>query len=125
MAPRLSSWPGIAVRRTGSLRSPMPGHARLSARACLKAWLPGTRPGMTKNSRPAHGSHAIETHLDGRAGLDRLIDHAIALGELEQLVELLLALVGVDRKGEPDPREADRRILGDAERAAEIEIALG
>src|ERR1700722_16236552 len=70
-------------------------------------------------------SHAVEAYLDGRAALDGLIDHAVALGELEELVELLLLGVGVDRKGEPDLRKADRRVLGDAEGAAEIEVALG
>src|SRR5580693_7357019 len=70
-------------------------------------------------------SHAVEAHLDGRAAFDGLVDDAVALGELEELIELLLARVGVDRKGEPDLREADRGILGDAEGAAEIEIALG
>ena len=66
-----------------------------------------------------------QLHLDRRALLDGLIHHAIALGELEELIELLLRRVGVDIEGEADLRKADRRILGDAERAAEIEIALG
>src|SRR5436190_5985790 len=89
----------------------------------LKTWMPGTRPGMTK--RPPHGSHAVQSHLDGRAAFDRLVDHAIALGELEQLIELLSALVGVDVEAQADLGEADRRVFRDAERAAEVEIALG
>src|SRR3954470_18004985 len=42
-----------------------------------------------------HGSFstAVELHLDRRAALDRLVDHAIALGQLEQLVELVLGRV--------------------------------
>src|SRR5215471_15283071 len=50
----------------------------------------------------------FQLHLDRRAALDGLVDDAIALGELEQLVELLLRRVGLD-----------------VERAAEIEVALG
>jgi hypothetical protein len=40
-----SSWLGIAVRRTASLRSPMsrPSTPYFAA----KTWMPGTRPGMT------------------------------------------------------------------------------
>src|SRR5689334_12968256 len=91
----------------------------------LKTWMPGTRPGMTKNAGYSHVSHAVESHVDRRTGLDRLIDHTVALGELEQLIELLLLDIGIDRKREPDLREADRRVLGDAKRAAEIEVALG
>src|SRR5215212_3196913 len=72
-----------------------------------------------------NASHPLQLHLNRRAALDGLIHHAIALGELEQLVELLLWRVGVDIEGEADLREADRRVLRHAERAAKIEIALG
>src|SRR5439155_5780972 len=41
-----SSWPGIAVRRTASLRSPM-SRPSTSWRQERKTWMPGTRPGMT------------------------------------------------------------------------------
>src|SRR5581483_3230415 len=50
---------------------------------------------------------------------------AIALAEFQKLVEFFLRRVGVDVEGEPDLREADRRILGDAERATKVEIAFG
>src|SRR6202044_3361067 len=67
----------------------------------------------------------FEANLDRRSASDRLIDHAVALGEFEKLIEFVLRRVGVEVEAEPDLREADRRLLGDAERAAEIEIALG
>src|SRR5215472_7185290 len=73
---------------------------------------------MTSWSRP------VQRNRNRRAAADGLIDHAIAFGELEQLVELVLWRVGVEIKAQPDLRKADRRVLGDAERAAEIEIAL-
>jgi [protein-PII] uridylyltransferase len=70
-------------------------------------------------------SHPLHRHRNLRAVLDGLIDHAIALGELQQLIELVLRRVGVDIEAQADLREADRRLLVDAERAAKIEIALG
>ena len=70
-------------------------------------------------------SHALHLDVHRRPFGDGLEDHAIALGELEQLVELVLRRVGLDLEGEADRPEADRRVLVDAERAAEIEIALG
>jgi hypothetical protein len=39
------SWPGIAVQRTASLRSPMSRPS--TSYFVAKAWMPGTRPGMT------------------------------------------------------------------------------
>src|SRR5882757_9346945 len=73
----------------------------------------------------AAASRALQLHLDRRAALDGLVDDAIALRELEQLIELLLRRVGLDVEAQADLREADRRVLGDAERAAEVEVALG
>src|SRR4051812_12288957 len=73
-----------------------------------------------------HGSFstAVELHLDRRAALDRLVDHAIPLGQLEQLVELVLGRVGLDVEAQADLRKADRRVLGHTERAAEVEVAF-
>src|SRR5204863_8573556 len=67
--------------------------------------------------------HPLHLDVHRRALGDGLIDHAIALGELEQLVELVLRRVGRDVEAEPDLAEPDRRFLVDAERAPEIEIA--
>src|SRR5262245_66131202 len=73
----------------------------------------------TTNSRPA------KLHRDGRPALERLINDAVALGELEQLIELVLWSLGVDLEAQADRRKANRRILRHAERAPEVEIALG
>ena len=72
-------------------------------------------------ARSAPGQRAAQF----RAVVQGLEDDAIALGQLQQLVELLLRRVGVDLEAQADRPEADRRRLVDAERAAEIEIALG
>src|SRR5262245_11943298 len=55
----------------------------------------------------------------------RLQHYAIAFGELDQLLLLLGARVGVEVEVQADLAEADRRVLRHAERAAEIEISLG
>ena len=69
--------------------------------------------------------HPLHRHRDLGAVPDGLVDHAIALGELQQLVELVLWRVGGDVEAQPDFTEADRRFLVDAERSAKIEIAFG
>src|SRR5262249_32676207 len=70
-------------------------------------------------------SRAVELHLDRGTALERLVDDAIALGELEQRVELVRRRVGLDVEAQANRRKTDRRILGDAERAAKVEIAFG
>src|SRR5438270_13587608 len=50
---------------------------------------------------------------------------AIALGQLQQAVDAILRLVRIEREGEADRAEPDRRGAIDAKRAAEIEVALG
>src|SRR3954464_9001743 len=71
------------------------------------------------------GSHPFHRHRNLRAVLDGLIDHAIAFGEFQQQIELVLRCVGSDLEAQPDLGKADRGFLVDPERAAEIEIALG
>src|SRR5215831_20012029 len=76
---------------------------------------------------PAHAGFMLywfDRHRDLRAVLDGLIDHAIALGEFLQQIELVLPRAGCDLEAQADLGEADRRFLVDAERATEIEIAL-
>src|SRR5262249_23566348 len=58
---------------------------------------------------------ALHLHVDGRAALDGLINDAIALGELEQLIKLVLRGFGVEIDAQPDLRETNRRIFGNAE----------
>src|SRR3954464_6384952 len=71
------------------------------------------------------GSHPFHRHRDLRAVLDGLIDHAIAFGEFQQQVELVLRRIGTDLEAQANLGKADRRFLVDAERAAEVEITLG
>src|SRR5579871_731418 len=84
----------------------------------------GSSPRMT-NVVAVRRLFPFQADLDRRAVADGLIDHAIALGELEQLIELVLRRIAVDVEAQANLRKADRRVLGDAEGAAEIEIALG
>ena len=57
---------------------------------------------------------------------ERLVHDAVALGQLQQRRELLLVGVACRaRSAEPDRAEADRRVAVDAQRPAEVEIALG
>ena len=65
-----------------------------------------------------------ETSIGG-ALAQGLVHDAVALGELEQLGDRGLVGVGVQREREPDRPEADRRVAVDAERAAEVDVALG
>src|SRR6476661_5939997 len=71
------------------------------------------------------GLSALHLHVDRWPALDCLINHAIPLGELKQLIELLLRGIGVEIEAQPDLRKTNRCILGNAERAAEIEITFG
>ncbi len=79
-------------------------------------------PGFRRDD--ARTSHPFHRHRNLRAVLDGLIDHAIALGELEQQVELLLRRVGFDLEAQADLGEADRRLLVDPERAAGVDLAF-
>src|SRR5262245_53427487 len=54
-----------------------------------------------------------------------LVDDAVSLRQLQQAVELLRRRLGVEVEVKPDGAEADRHLLADAERAAEVEVALG
>src|SRR5215472_5881523 len=109
------------------------GIATLRARAYQKNGSGDMIP--RRHCRPRHDapepagvrqrSGALELHLDRRTAPERLVDHAIALGELEQRVELVLRRVGLDVEAQANRRKTDRRILGHAERAAKVEIAFG
>src|SRR5262249_10307536 len=83
-------------------------------------------PGMTPEPAGVwQRSRALELHLDRGAAPERLVDHAIALAELEQRVQLVLRRVGLDVEAQANRRKTDRCILGHAERAAKVEIAFG
>src|SRR5262245_63307763 len=46
-------------------------------------------------------------HLDWGAAPERLVDHAIALGELEKRVQLVLRRVGLDVEAQANRRKTD------------------
>ncbi len=43
-----TSWPGIAVRRTASLSLAYVPTIHVLNFVCVKSWMPGIKPGMTK-----------------------------------------------------------------------------
>ena len=65
-----------------------------------------------------------EARRQRRSARERLIDDAVALGQLLQRRKLLVVGVGVELERQADLAEADRRLTIDAERAAEVEVAL-
>src|SRR5690349_444643 len=70
------------------------------------------------------GSCPVGIDRDGRRLAQRLVDHAITLGELDEAGFLIVVEFALDVEGEADVTKADRRLLGDAQRAAEVEIAF-
>src|SRR5262249_5763556 len=86
---------------------------------------PRWREAAAGSAARCSASRAVELHLDRGAASERLVDDAIALGELEQRVELVRRRVGLDLEAQANRRKTDRRILGHAERAAKVEIAFG
>src|SRR5712691_2593394 len=70
-------------------------------------------------------SGALHLGLDRWSATNGLVNDTISLGELEQVIELLLRHVGINLEVEPERGETDRRVFSRAKRAAEIEIALG
>src|SRR6185437_14632498 len=73
------------------------------------------------------GSGGVLAVLDGELGflVKCFKDHAISLGQLHQRGDLVGAGVAHDVEAQTDGAKAHRRGLVDAERAAEVEIALG
>ena len=67
-------------------------------------------------------SAARDCHRAG--GLERLRDHAVALGQLDELRDLRLVCVRLERHEQADGREPDRRFARHAERAAKVEVAF-
>src|SRR5579884_2063815 len=69
-------------------------------------------------------SHAMGNSDFGRF-TECLVNNAVAFREAQQRGDLLFASVGVELERQPDLPETDRRVFGNAECAAKIEIALG
>src|ERR1700686_5063171 len=83
--------------------------------------------GLGPNCAP---SRASPSAFSGEGGGERsgagegLVDDAVALGELAERGELLLAGVGVELEGEAYVGETNGRVAVDAEGAAEVEVTL-
>src|ERR1051326_7297719 len=80
---------------------------RLACTGSGGTWSPG-------NARPQLGRMAQALQHD-----------AIALGQLQEAVDAVLRLVGVEREGQADRTKTDGGGAGDPQCAAEIEIAFG
>jgi hypothetical protein len=63
-------------------------------------------------------------HINPWIVLDGLVHNAIAFGKFEQLIEFFLRCIGVDIEAQTNLRKAYWCILGNAQRAAEVEIAF-
>src|SRR5579863_4367795 len=97
----------------------------LAARWCVRpsmccpfgpAIIPAPSPERSlATSLPLSGSPGGSRRIDlnthrGRLG-ERLKDHAVPLGQLDQLLDLFGSFVGLDRERQSDLREANRSIL--------------
>src|SRR5438876_10472848 len=61
---------------------------------------------------------------DFRGLAQRLIDNAIPLRQANERTQLALGATRVEVQVQPDTLKSDRRVLGHAQRATKIEIAL-
>src|SRR5712692_2156677 len=94
--------------------------------------LAGCRPAtISQNTQSAtpRPCSPMRHYLSRNADLGRLaqglVDDAIALGQADQRRQLLLAGAGVQVEVQPDALKADGHFFGDAQRAPEIQVALG
>src|SRR5882757_9739667 len=92
-----TGWGGeVMVRGVAALTRPTPPRPFLAKRSTLPL-----------QGRVAH-SHPVHRYRNLGAVLDGLVDHAIALGEFEQEIELVLRRVGIDVEAQANLGEADR-----------------
>ena len=86
---------------------------------------PGRRRGaVALTAGPSRRSSCHKARAELRPGVERLKHHAVSLGQLQELIQLLLRRVRIDLEAQPNGVEAHLRGLVHAERAAEIEVAL-
>ncbi len=64
-------------------------------------------------------------HSYFRGAAQRLINDAIALSQANKRTELIFRCVGIQVEVKADTLKSNRRILGDTQSAAKIEIAFG
>src|SRR5262249_6025677 len=100
-------YPVIPAERSES-RNPYPLFEKYAPDVTMDSgFAPCGAPWNDRRSSP------LQRDRDRRPRADGLIDHAISLRQLKQLVELVLRGVGIEIEAQPDLREADRRVLGD------------
>src|SRR3954469_20089206 len=94
-------------------------------------------PSQTRWPRTRMGAHCADAgglttprsgqmsgHGQCRRSCERLVDDAVALGEAQQRLDVLICCIGVQVKGGANRRKTYGRLLVDAERAPEVEVAL-
>src|SRR5262245_43875994 len=91
--------------------------SRSTACGRSRPWVPEIRPTRIAGSG--------EGDAEAGAVTQGLVDDAVPLGQLEELCALGFRRVAVELDREADLAEPDGRVLRHAERAAEVEIALG
>src|SRR6185437_10772230 len=73
----------------------------------------------------APSGRAVVRHLDRDARHERLVNHAVAPRQLEQLLPFVRSRIGVYRETHADALEPHGHVLRHAEGAAEVQIAFG
>ena len=113
--PRLWLRESQTDRRTADPRRPQEDQPV----TCLTAQpTPSLGDGRTPSQLPD------DLRLSCRRIAQRLIDHAIPLGQLQQAGELFFSGIGIQIERQPDRPEPDRRIFRHAKRPPEIQIPL-
>src|SRR4051812_32760786 len=99
----------IAMRRASTTRKADSEEMAIVVilRGSLRSHLRMTERRLSRRAR----SHPFHRHRDLRAVADGLIDHAIALGEFQQQIELVLRRVGLDVEAHANFGKADRSFL--------------
>src|SRR5207248_3272307 len=97
----------------------------LVAQAGLERWLQVVALRWTMNVRRASAGRGASGDRHRRWMSERLVHHAIPLGQAQQCGELIFGSVALEHDLQTYILEADRHFLGQTERASEIEIAFG
>src|SRR5688572_1130455 len=85
-----------------------------------RRWVCEVQPGQPI----AQGGSELRADFDPRALEQRLLDHAVALGQAKERGNLLLAELALELVAEADLLEADRHLARDPQCAAKVEVAL-
>src|SRR4051794_131629 len=91
---------------------PCPGDTRMRAHCADQRSLTTPRSGQMSGDR------------QGRRRCQRLVDDAVALGQTQQRLQLLVTGVGVEVEVGANRCKSDRCLLVDAKRAAKVQVPL-